>query len=593
MSVDDPAPYLSVVVTTRNDDHGGHPLERLQAFVTCFDEQCRRTGLDAEVIVVEWNPPPERPSVASVLRRPSPQTCTYRFIEVPPEIHQRLRYADVLPLFQMIGKNVGVRRARGQFVLATNIDVVLSTELVNVIASRQLQSGHLYRVDRHDIAADLPVDASLEEQMAYCASHQLRVHSRSGSHPVDPAGRPVSLAADIVDGRSVRLGEGWHVCEGDGAPGLYRWASDRADLAVDLSTAGIGDRALLDLDLESNPYDARSWVKVLVLEDDTPRLHVEVSGRTQLQVPLRPGQRDRPRRIELRVTDESPRSREHLPAFERRDTLRYRVFSVGLQPDRDEVSRLTSERIEGAVEAAELVVPPKTTPSLLASFRDAVWRRRARWSGRARVSSLANWIGGVIAVSIGDRMRYRIVSAAPEFKAVGEALRASDAQLRELAPLRHLAPFNTFLREHRPDNLHVNACGDFQLMARVDWERLRGYPEFETFSMNVDGLFSYIAHAAGIQEHALDAPIYHLEHAVGSGWSPEGEALLRRRIAERGITWLDATTAYIWAAYMRSLGRPMIFNADSWGFAGDVLPEQTMASPTTAGGANAARRSVS
>ena len=50
-------------------------------------------------------------------------------------------------------------------------------------------------------------------------------------------------------------------------------------------------------------------------------------------------------------------------------------------------------------------------------------------------------------------------------------------------------------------------------------------------------------------------PIYHLEHEVGSGWSPEGEALLRQRIAERGITWLDACTVYIWAA-VHAVARP-------------------------------------
>ena len=55
------APYLSVVVTTRNDDHGGDPLKRLQVFVNNFDEQCRRTGLKAEVIVVEWTRQPGRP----------------------------------------------------------------------------------------------------------------------------------------------------------------------------------------------------------------------------------------------------------------------------------------------------------------------------------------------------------------------------------------------------------------------------------------------------------------------------------------------------------------------------------------------------
>src|SRR5215510_9033603 len=74
-------PYLSVVVTTRNDDHGGDPLQRLQAFVNCFDAQCREAALDAELIVVEWNPPGDRPRVSDLLRLPATPSCTYRFIE--------------------------------------------------------------------------------------------------------------------------------------------------------------------------------------------------------------------------------------------------------------------------------------------------------------------------------------------------------------------------------------------------------------------------------------------------------------------------------------------------------------------------------
>src|SRR6266702_7420170 len=152
------SPYLSVVVTTRNDDHGGDPLKRLQAFVNTFDAHCRRTGLSAEVIVVEWNPPADKPRVADLLHLPSLPACTYRFIEAPPELHQRVQYADVLPLFQMIAKNVGVRRARGEFVLATNIDIIFSTELVDNLAARRLQRNRLYRVDRHDMDADFPAD---------------------------------------------------------------------------------------------------------------------------------------------------------------------------------------------------------------------------------------------------------------------------------------------------------------------------------------------------------------------------------------------------------------------------------------------------
>src|SRR4051794_9050874 len=157
-----PQPYLSVVVTTRNDDHGGDPLKRLQALVNSFDEQCSRTGLDAELIVVEWNPPIGKPRVSELLRVPDPPHCSYRFVEVPPELHRALQYGDVLPLFQMIAKNVGVRRARGQFILATNIDIIFSTELVEFIAAHRLQPARLYRVDRRDIEPNVPVDGPLD-----------------------------------------------------------------------------------------------------------------------------------------------------------------------------------------------------------------------------------------------------------------------------------------------------------------------------------------------------------------------------------------------------------------------------------------------
>ena len=170
-------------------------------------------------------------------------------------------------------------------------------------------------------------------------------------------------------------------------------------------------------------------------------------------------------------------------------------------------------------------------------------------------------------------MLNRIARLAPEFQTIERALGAADAQMRALAPLQEVADVHRFLRDRRPHNLHDNGCGDFQLMAREHWDELRGYPELEAFSMNIDGLFSYIADAAGIREEALPMPIYHLEHEVGSGWSPEGEALLRDRIAQRGITWVDASTVYIWAAYMRWLGRPMIFNLSNWGLADHLLPE--------------------
>ena len=178
----DSIPLLSVVVTSRNDDHGGNALYRMQLFVSALLEQARRYNLEAELIIVEWNPLPDRPKLAQVLQWPNTDDpCAVRILEVPSPIHGRLEHSDRLPLFQMIGKNVGIRRARGRFVLATNIDILFSNEMVRFFASGQMTSGHLYRVDRYDVPADLPEGASIDEQLVYSHQNIIRIHRKNGT----------------------------------------------------------------------------------------------------------------------------------------------------------------------------------------------------------------------------------------------------------------------------------------------------------------------------------------------------------------------------------------------------------------------------
>src|SRR5262245_66531092 len=96
-------PYLSVVVTSRNDDHGGSMLRRMQTFVNALIAQCKRFELPAELIVVEWNPPADKPPLADALQWPAdPSPCDVRFVEVPEELHRRFGHSEALPLFQMI-----------------------------------------------------------------------------------------------------------------------------------------------------------------------------------------------------------------------------------------------------------------------------------------------------------------------------------------------------------------------------------------------------------------------------------------------------------------------------------------------------------
>ena len=113
-------------------------------------------------------------------------------------------------------------------------------------------------------------------------------------------------------------------------------------------------------------------------------------------------------------------------------------------------------------------------------------------------------------------------------------------------------------------------------MAKRHWFELHGYAQFTMYSMNIDGLLGDVAHHAGIREEVLSMPrcIYHLEHTQGSGWTPEGEGLLRKRLSESGADWLDASTVDLWSAYMDWLKRPMLFNGPDWGF-GDVELSET------------------
>ena len=178
-SANHPTPYFSVVAASRNDDHGGDPLVRTQIFITNFARQCEKYCLPAELILVDWNPVPDRPGLAGVLQLPAEASwCRARVITVPAELHRRFKYSDRLQFFQMIAKNVGIRRARGQFILATNIDIIFSDELIRHLSRRQLDPGKMLRVDRYDIHTGLSPNLSLEETINYAWANPVRSNHR-------------------------------------------------------------------------------------------------------------------------------------------------------------------------------------------------------------------------------------------------------------------------------------------------------------------------------------------------------------------------------------------------------------------------------
>jgi len=210
-------PALTVVATTRNDDHGGNQLARTQLFIQGLAEQSARFQLPLELLLVEWNPPADRPPLAEALSWPRSDWFQPSVVVVPADLHRTFQHAEKLPLFQMIAKNVGVRRARAPFVVATNIDILFSDELFGFLKTG-LKPGVVYRADRLDIVADLnrrPLPSPAECR----ALPWLRAHREDGPHYADGRQPPWHESARTWLNRTA-----WNTLHGGPLPALHTWA---------------------------------------------------------------------------------------------------------------------------------------------------------------------------------------------------------------------------------------------------------------------------------------------------------------------------------------------------------------------------------
>ncbi|MEM9302226.1 MAG: hypothetical protein AAGE01_08965 [Pseudomonadota bacterium] len=159
-------PHLSIVVVGRNDSYGGDFLHRLRCCIAQLCAQLSVRSTFVELLVVEWNPPPERPSLHTCVQDlVPPQNLSINVLTVPAAVHDRLEGADRSPLFEYRGKNAGVRRARGRFILCMNPDLLLADELLDHICGERLRADGFYRADKHEFDAPLTVEAAGPENL--------------------------------------------------------------------------------------------------------------------------------------------------------------------------------------------------------------------------------------------------------------------------------------------------------------------------------------------------------------------------------------------------------------------------------------------
>jgi hypothetical protein len=109
---------ISAVLTSRNDNYGGHLNERatyaLNSAIDTYDE----------VIYIDWNSPTH--SLLYDIKNNLQFKGNLKHIVISPEIASILTGYDLnaQKCCEVLARNIGIRRAEGDWILSTNIDVI-------------------------------------------------------------------------------------------------------------------------------------------------------------------------------------------------------------------------------------------------------------------------------------------------------------------------------------------------------------------------------------------------------------------------------------------------------------------------------------
>ena len=189
-----PGPLVSFVIIGRNDNYMGDYLYRLGTSISFLAQSAERAGLlrAVEVVVVDWGS--ERPLGRDLPLAASARRIT-RFLEVTPGM-LRARHGEArwLPTTAV---NVGVRRARGDFILFTDSDCLWSNgrspaSVVSCVASRAA------RRDTGCVLLRAPISGALGRP---CSDGRA---STNGAYAPSPAGgvEAETAAAECLGGYS-------------------------------------------------------------------------------------------------------------------------------------------------------------------------------------------------------------------------------------------------------------------------------------------------------------------------------------------------------------------------------------------------------
>ena len=179
---------IAAVITSRNDNYGGHLPHRARLALTNFIERYD------EVVYVDWNSTGR--SLLDEIRDHLPKNKKLKHIVLSPDDVGNINslYKEI-QIVEVVGRNIGIRIAESDFIVSTNIDIIADRP-----DTTSLDTNTLYTVPRRDVAVEefLHVDNAVHFGNNLISNYTKYIPKPDANRPEDH-GDPWSLVVCCGD----------------------------------------------------------------------------------------------------------------------------------------------------------------------------------------------------------------------------------------------------------------------------------------------------------------------------------------------------------------------------------------------------------